>query len=182
MGCGASSADPPVVQEAPAPAPAPPPKPKPEKKPEPRDPNRAPTKEEIEADAAVKLQARWRGHCERTVPRKLRRFAVLGAPGSGKRGLCALVQQKYGVSGWCLCVAHGVVQVVHVSAGGLLREQIEQQTPVGMRVQQTVGDGKLVADDIVIKLVRSALSSSRVCWCAHCCGGAGNCTTRAIRL
>lgn len=69
---------------------------------------------------------------------------LLGGPGSGK-----------GTHGQALATALGYH---HRSSGEHLREQIRRETPLGRRAQEAIQGGRLVSDDVVLKLVRTMLS------------------------
>lgn len=45
----------------------------------------------------------------------------------------------------------------HINIGDLFREQVAQQTELGSQVKEIIGRGELVPDDLVFKLVDSAL-------------------------
>jgi adenylate kinase len=66
---------------------------------------------------------------------------LFGPPGSGKGTQSDKLVAKYGL--------------VHLSTGNLLREEINQQTPLGMAAKSFIDKGQLVPDEVVIGMVDS---------------------------
>jgi adenylate kinase len=66
---------------------------------------------------------------------------LFGPPGSGKGTQSDKLVEKYGL--------------VHLSTGNLLREEISQQTPLGMAAKSFIDKGQLVPDEVVIGMVDS---------------------------
>lgn len=71
------------------------------------------------------------------------RLVLLGAPGSGK-----------GTQAQRLVETHGIPQV---STGDLLRDAVARRTPLGLEAKAAMDAGKLVADEIVLALLRERL-------------------------
>ncbi len=71
---------------------------------------------------------------------------LIGAPGSGKG-----TQSRY------LIDKHGFLQL---STGDLLRSSIAEKTEVGLMAQGFMDQGKLVPDDVMIKLVESYIDDN----------------------
>jgi adenylate kinase len=65
---------------------------------------------------------------------------LFGYNGSGKGTQAENIKKEYG---FC-----------HISTGDALREEVAAQTPLGKEVSQIMAAGKLVADDIVIEIVK----------------------------
>ena len=65
----------------------------------------------------------------------------IGAPGSGK-----------GTQAGKLVADRGFKQV---STGDLLRAEIAKQSPLGLEVKKVMDEGKLVSDDLVIRLLQA---------------------------
>ncbi len=68
------------------------------------------------------------------------RIILLGPPGSGKGTQGELVEKKYGLP--------------RISTGDLLRRAVADKTPLGLKAEAMMSQGKLVSDDIVVDLVR----------------------------
>ena len=74
------------------------------------------------------------------------RLVLLGAPGSGKGTQAQRMQAR-----------HGVPQV---STGDLLREAVAAGTPLGRAAKIVMDAGQLVADDIMLGIIRERLARS----------------------
>lgn len=72
------------------------------------------------------------------------RIVLLGAPGSGK-----------GTQSQRLVEHHGIPQV---STGDLLRAAVAKGTPLGLKAKEAMDTGRLVADDIVLGMIRERLA------------------------
>jgi adenylate kinase len=66
---------------------------------------------------------------------------LFGPPGSGKGTQSESLVEKYGL--------------VHLSTGNLLREEINQKTPLGLEAKSFMDKGQLVPDEVVIGMVDS---------------------------
>lgn len=73
------------------------------------------------------------------------RVILLGPAGSGKGTQADLIQKNYGFP--------------KISTGDLLRKAVQEGTELGKKVHQEMKAGKLVADDIVLELVRERISA-----------------------
>ncbi|MGE4548295.1 MAG: adenylate kinase [Intestinibacillus sp.] len=69
---------------------------------------------------------------------------LLGAPGAGKGTLAAYLIDKMGVPS--------------VSTGNLLREAIQNNTPLGQSAKQYMDAGQLVPDEVVIGMLRERIA------------------------
>jgi adenylate kinase len=72
------------------------------------------------------------------------RVVLLGPPGAGKGTQALLIAQKYAIP--------------HISTGEMLREQVAQQSPLGIQVKATLDRGELVADELIMQIVHERLS------------------------
>jgi adenylate kinase len=70
---------------------------------------------------------------------------LFGPPGSGKGTQSEKLIERYGL--------------LHLSTGNLLREEIAQQTRLGMEAKAYMDSGQLVPDAVVIGMIRSALET-----------------------
>jgi len=73
------------------------------------------------------------------------RVILFGPPGSGKGTQADLVERHYGFP--------------KISTGDLLRRAVQDRTPLGIRAEEMMNRGELVADDIVNGLVRERIIS-----------------------
>ena len=68
---------------------------------------------------------------------------LFGPPGSGKGTQSEKLIAKYGLK--------------HLSTGDLLRNEINNQTPLGKEAKNFMDKGQLVPDEVVIGMISSAL-------------------------
>ena len=69
----------------------------------------------------------------------------LGAPGAGKGTQAATVAQR--------------LNLVHIATGDLFRQAVADGTELGLQAQTYMKEGKLVPDDITIKMVSERISA-----------------------
>lgn len=72
------------------------------------------------------------------------RIILLGAPGSGKGTQSQRLVQRYGIP--------------QISTGDLLRAAVAGDTPLGRQAKQDMEAGRLVADEIVLGMIRERLA------------------------
>ncbi|MCZ7563717.1 MAG: adenylate kinase [Burkholderiales bacterium] len=72
------------------------------------------------------------------------RLILLGPPGAGKGTQAAFITERYGIP--------------QISTGDMLRAAIKAGTPVGLAAKQAMDAGQLVADDVIIELVKARLA------------------------
>ena len=70
----------------------------------------------------------------------------LGAPGAGKGTQASIAAQK--------------LDLVHIASGDLFRQAIEQGTELGIQAKSYMEKGKLVPDEITIRMVLERVSAS----------------------
>ena len=75
------------------------------------------------------------------------RVLLVAPPGAGKGTQGALIAAHF--------------EVPHIATGDLLREHVAQRTALGRAVQQHLDDGRLVPDEIVLDMVRSAFLAAK---------------------
>ena len=73
------------------------------------------------------------------------KLILLGAPGSGKGTQAAYISEKY--------------DLPHISTGDIFRQNIKNQTPLGVKVKAIMDAGDLCPDDLTIELVKDRLSN-----------------------
>jgi len=71
---------------------------------------------------------------------------LFGAPGSGKGTQSELIIRKYGL--------------FHISTGSILRSEIARRSELGLTAEQFINDGKLIPDDLIIKLLSDTLDAN----------------------
>ena len=71
---------------------------------------------------------------------------LLGAPGAGKGTQAACVARK--------------LNLLHLAAGDILRQEVERGTELGMRAKSYMEKGALVPDSVVIPMVLGRMSAS----------------------
>ena len=72
------------------------------------------------------------------------KLILLGAPGSGKGTQAAYITDKY--------------DLPHISTGDIFRENIKNQTPLGVKVKEIMDSGNLCPDDLTVELVKDRLN------------------------
>ncbi|MBK5106721.1 MAG: adenylate kinase [Anaerolineales bacterium] len=73
-------------------------------------------------------------------------YVFLGPPGAGKGTQAKVVAQNKGIP--------------QISSGDLFRENLKDQTELGIRANQFIKVGELVPDEITIEMVRKRISST----------------------
>ncbi|MEJ5186335.1 MAG: adenylate kinase [Candidatus Geothermincolales bacterium] len=71
-------------------------------------------------------------------------LVFLGPPGAGKGTQAERISEKYGIA--------------HISTGDIFRENIKKGTELGRKAKEYMDRGELVPDEVVIAIVREALS------------------------
>ncbi len=73
-------------------------------------------------------------------------YIIFGPPGAGKGTQARKIAAAF--------------NLMHLSTGALLREEISHQTAVGQRVQHIMARGELVDDDIVDEIVKDKIENN----------------------
>ena len=71
---------------------------------------------------------------------------LFGPPGSGKGTQSELLIKQYGFK--------------HLSTGDLLRKEMKDGTPLGLQAKSLIAEGRLVPDEVVIGMIRSAVEAN----------------------
>ena len=71
---------------------------------------------------------------------------LLGPPGSGKGTQASFIQSK--------------LSIPHLSTGDILRQSVQNETNLGIKVKDIMADGKLVSDDLVLDVIKERISQS----------------------
>ena len=72
------------------------------------------------------------------------KLILLGPPGAGKGTQGEILRQKLGIP--------------TISTGNMLRAAMKEDTPLGLQVKQCMEEGKLVADSLIIGIVKERLA------------------------
>lgn len=72
------------------------------------------------------------------------KLILLGAPGSGKGTQASFIAKKYSLA--------------HISTGDIFRQNMADQTPLGIKVMKVMEGGNLCPDDLTIEIVKDRLS------------------------
>lgn len=76
----------------------------------------------------------------------MKNIILLGAPGAGKGTQAMMLAKEY--------------DAPHISTGDILRRNIKEGTPLGMKAKEFIESGGLVPDEVVIGLVKNRLEES----------------------
>ncbi|KAL2257306.1 hypothetical protein VTK26DRAFT_348 [Humicola hyalothermophila] len=77
--------------------------------------------------------------------RRAARVILVGAPGVGKGTQSERLLQRF-------------PQLSSISSGDLLRHNVKQRTPLGIKVESTMKSGGLVPDDLMLRLITNELN------------------------
>lgn len=66
---------------------------------------------------------------------------LFGPPGAGKGTQAVKIAEKFG---W-----------IHVSTGDILRSEVKQGTPLGLKIKAVIESGTLVSDELLIEIMES---------------------------
>ncbi|MBQ8322619.1 MAG: adenylate kinase [Clostridia bacterium] len=69
---------------------------------------------------------------------------LLGAPGAGKGTLASKISDEY--------------KLPHISTGDIFRENIKNQTPIGLLAKSYIDKGQLVPDEVTCKIVEERIA------------------------
>ncbi len=72
------------------------------------------------------------------------RLVLLGAPGAGKGTQAVLLKERHNLA--------------HISTGDIFRQNLKDNTPLGLEAKKFMDAGQLVPDEIVMKMVGAKLS------------------------
>lgn len=78
----------------------------------------------------------------------MKRIILFGAPGAGKGTQGDEIQDKYGY--------------LKISTGDLIRAEVKAETETGKKVKDIIAKGELVADDIIVGLLKNRLQQDDI--------------------
>ncbi len=73
-------------------------------------------------------------------------IALFGPPGAGKGTQADLLVKKY--------------NLLHISTGSILRNEIDEGTPLGLEAKKTIERGKLVSDEMIVKIIEKTIRNN----------------------
>lgn len=72
---------------------------------------------------------------------------LIGPPGSGKGTQAKKISSKY--------------NLIHLSTGDILRNEVKNQTPLGIQAKSIMDKGELVSDEIVIGMIKNFIDNAK---------------------
>ncbi|KAH6651192.1 P-loop containing nucleoside triphosphate hydrolase protein [Chaetomium tenue] len=99
--------------------------------------------------------------------RKAARVILVGAPGVGKGTQSERLLQRF-------------PQLSSISSGDLLRHNVKQRTPLGIKVESTMKAGGLVSDDLILRLISNELNQRGWLYSGHPSGNIMTLSSSAI--
>ena len=79
----------------------------------------------------------------------MKKLIIFGAPGAGKGTFASQIKEV-------------IPQIIHISTGDIFRENLKNETTLGMKAKEFMEKGDLVPDDIVIEMVHDRLNKEDV--------------------
>lgn len=73
------------------------------------------------------------------------KLVLLGAPGAGKGTQAVFLKERHGLA--------------HISTGDILRQNLNQGTPLGLEAKKYMDKGELVPDEVVMKMIGERFDS-----------------------
>ena len=75
----------------------------------------------------------------------MKNIILFGPPGAGKGTFSGQIKKV-------------LPNITHISTGDIFRENLKNETPIGLKAKQYMDKGELVPDDVVIEMVRDRLN------------------------
>jgi adenylate kinase len=79
----------------------------------------------------------------------MKKLVLFGPPGAGKGTLASYIKNV-------------LSDIAHISTGDIFRENLKNETPLGLKAKKYMDKGELVPDDVVIDMVRNRLNKDDV--------------------
>ena len=73
------------------------------------------------------------------------KLVLLGAPGAGKGTQAVFLKDRHGLA--------------HISTGDILRQNVNEKTPLGLEAKKYMDAGQLVPDEVVMNMMKAKLES-----------------------
>ena len=73
------------------------------------------------------------------------KLVLLGAPGAGKGTQAVFLKDRHGLA--------------HISTGDILRQNVNEKTPLGLEAKKYMDAGQLVPDEVVMNMMKDKLES-----------------------
>ncbi len=73
-------------------------------------------------------------------------LALFGPPGAGKGTQAKLIVEEYGL--------------FHISTGEMLRREISEGTPLGIKAKKTIDEGRLVPDETIVRIIEKTIENN----------------------
>lgn len=77
----------------------------------------------------------------------MKNIVIFGAPGAGKGTQSDFIVDRF--------------HLTHISTGDLLRKEIADKSPLGLRIKSIMDAGQLVSDDIVVEMIDNAIARDK---------------------
>ncbi|MBR4980628.1 MAG: nucleoside monophosphate kinase, partial [Bacteroidales bacterium] len=68
-------------------------------------------------------------------------YILFGPPGAGKGTQAKFIVEKF--------------NLMHISTGDLLRKEMKEGTPLGLKAKELIENGNLVPDEVVVGMIKS---------------------------
>jgi adenylate kinase len=81
--------------------------------------------------------------------KNMKKIILFGPPGAGKGTFSSQIKGS-------------LPSIVHVSTGDIFRENLKEETPLGLKAKQYMDKGELVPDDVVIDMIKDRLKKKDV--------------------
>ncbi len=75
------------------------------------------------------------------------RIILFGSPGVGKGTQAKILSNK--------------LNIPHISTGDILRQTVQDQTPLGIKAKEIMDAGELISDEIMVGIIKNALSQDK---------------------
>ena len=74
-------------------------------------------------------------------------YILFGPPGAGKGTQAKFIVEKF--------------NLMHISTGDLLRKEMKEGTPLGLKAKEFIENGNLVPDEVVVGMIKSTFANNK---------------------